>query len=289
MMCSKDASVCLGGSMRNLGFELERTMAQVNPQIGRHLKITRYRGAYADAIQRVCAPHREMAAYLLAHTNAFYIRRDETPRKGPDKDKPYIVCEVCVDDAMAKSEINMRQELIKLALASEGIHFEEFRIITARGGMRSRHPFLEIAKQVRAGSYSRGAASSGLGAMGVAGDGAKRDKLHDLENVKRALILVFEDSSDLVIESIVAADVVAFKASDASQLQRTSRVAFRIHLYANDERIRALLMTHAPHILSHARELGLNARSLQVYEPEAAMAGHRAFPRCGSPEVYFGS
>ena len=58
MMCSKDASVCLGGSMRNLGFELERTMAQVNPQIGRHLKITRYRGAYADAIQRVRAASR---------------------------------------------------------------------------------------------------------------------------------------------------------------------------------------------------------------------------------------
>ncbi len=155
MMCSKDASVCLGGSMRNLGFELERTMAQVNPQIG---GILRSRGIAARTRTRfsACAPHREMAAYLLAHTNAFYIRRDETPRKGPDKDKPYIVCEVCVDDAMAKSEINMRQELIKLALASEGIHFEEFRIITARGGMRSRHPFLEIAKQVRAGSYSRG-------------------------------------------------------------------------------------------------------------------------------------
>ncbi len=119
--------------------------------------------------------------------------------------------------------------------------------------------------------------------MGVAGDGAKRDKLHDLENVKRALILVFEDSSDLVIESIVAADVVAFKASDESQLQRTSRVAFRIHLYANDERIRALLMTHAPHILSHARELGLNARSLQVYSPKPRWQGAGRFLAADRP------
>ena len=272
--------------MRNLGFELERTMAQVNPQIGRHLKVARYRGAYVDAIVRVCAPNVEMAAYLLAHTNAFYIRRDDTPRKGPDKDKPFIVCEVCVDDAMAKSEINMRQELIKLALAQEGMHFEELRIITAKGGMRNRHPFTEAA---RALFSSEEGVSAKAAAVASTPSRARtvRDKQRDLENVKRALILVFEEAADVVIEAVRAADAVPFTSRDASQMQRTSRVAFCIHLYIDDERVRALVMKHAPHILSHARELGLNARSLRVHEPDADMNGRRAFPRCGSPELYF--
>ncbi len=353
MMFSRGASVCSGGAMRSFGFEAERIMAQANPQISRHLKIARYRSAYVDAIIRTCAPRSDMAAYLLAHTNAFYIRRDDTPRKGPDKDKPFIVCEVCVDDAMTKSELNMRQELLKLALAAEEIHFDEFRIITAKGGMRSRHPFLEVAEpdkdkpfivcevcvddamtkselnmrqellklalaaeeihfdefriitakggmrsrhpflevaeRVSRGTYRAGEtlAPSRYGVRETFRSGNRRDKICDLENVKRSLILVFEESADAVLDAVRAADVVAFAPADAVQVLRTSKVAFCLHLYVEGEGARALIMAHAPHILSHARELGLNARSLRVHEPEPAMAGHRAFPRCGTPELYF--
>lgn len=289
MMFSRGAPVCSGGVMRSFGFEAERIMAQANPQISRHLKIARYRSAYVDAIIRTCAPRSDMAAYLLAHTNAFYIRRDDTPRKGPDKDKPFIVCEVCVDDAMTKSELNMRQELLKLALAAEEIHFDEFRIITAKGGMRSRHPFLEVAERVSRGTYRTGEtlALSREGVRETFRSGNRRDKICDLENVKRSLILVFEESADAVLDAVRAADVVAFAPTDAVQVLRTSKVAFCLHLYVEGEGARALIMAHAPHILSHARELGLNARSLRVHEPEPAMAGHRAFPRCGTPELYF--
>ncbi len=289
MMFSRGAPVCSGGAMRSFRFEAERIMTQANPQISRHLKIARYRSAYVDAIIRTCAPRSDMAAYLLAHTNAFYIRRDDTPRKGPDKDKPFIVCEVCVDDAMTKSELNMRQELLKLALAAEEIHFDEFRIITAKGGMRSRHPFLEVAERVSQGAYRTGEtfAPAREGVRETFRSGNRRDKICDLENVKRSLILVFEESADAVLDAVRAADVVAFAPTDAAHVLRTSKVAFCLHLYVEGEGARALIMAHAPHILSHARELGLNARSLRVYEPEPAMAGHRAFPRCGTPELYF--
>jgi hypothetical protein len=81
--------------------------------------------------------------FILEHINAFYIRKDERPRKGPDKDKPYIVAEVVIDDPMVRAEIDMRRELLVYLLMCEGLIFKELRIIPARRSMKNRHPYLE--------------------------------------------------------------------------------------------------------------------------------------------------
>jgi predicted ABC-class ATPase len=78
---------------------------------------------------------------VLKHINAFYVRRDETPRKGPDKDKPYIVAEVVIDEPAIRSEVNMHQEMLIYSLNMDGITFDEFRILPARRSMKMRHPF----------------------------------------------------------------------------------------------------------------------------------------------------
>ncbi|MCI9128793.1 MAG: hypothetical protein HFJ65_00510 [Eggerthellaceae bacterium] len=128
--------------MRNLSSSLDSLVTDLIPDADSALKVRSNNSAYVAAVREVWSS--EVAARLvLDHTNAFYVRKDETPRKGPDKDKPYIVCEVCLDEPLIRSEMDARREMVSLALMKQGLRFDELRIIPARRGMRKRHPFAD--------------------------------------------------------------------------------------------------------------------------------------------------
>lgn len=95
---------------------------------------------YRDAVKSIWKDA-EASQLILDHTNAFYVRVDELPKKGFPADADYVVCEVCVDDALVRSELDAHRELLQFALRSNGLSFEEFRIVPSRHGMKSRHPF----------------------------------------------------------------------------------------------------------------------------------------------------
>lgn len=95
---------------------------------------------YRDAVKSIWKDV-EASQLILDHTNAFYVRVDELPKKGFPADADYVVCEVCVDDALVRSELDAHRELLQFALRSNGLSFEEFRIVPSRHGMKSRHPF----------------------------------------------------------------------------------------------------------------------------------------------------
>lgn len=96
--------------------------------------------AYVAAVRDIWKSE-AAARLILDHTNAFYIRKDDRPKKGPHKDEPYILCEICMDEPLVRSEMDTRKEMLALALAKQGLTFNEIRIIPARRGMRQRHPF----------------------------------------------------------------------------------------------------------------------------------------------------
>ncbi len=122
---------CLGSLVGSLGPEGEKavSVAQAN-------------AAYVKAVREVWKAE-TARRMILDHTNAFYIRRDDTPRKGPKKDEPYIVCEVCMDEPLLRTEMDARKEMVALQLMQQGLRFNEIRVIPARRGMRQRHPFAE--------------------------------------------------------------------------------------------------------------------------------------------------
>lgn len=96
--------------------------------------------AYIKAVKGIWKD--EMACNLiLEHTNAFYVRKDDTPRKGKYKDKTFYITEIVVDDSIVKAEIDTHRELLDLQLNYYGIASDEIKIIPAKGKMRDRHPF----------------------------------------------------------------------------------------------------------------------------------------------------
>ena len=127
--------------MKKLGAELSKLIDTLEGDAARFMRIALNNEAYRASVRALWPA--DAARFILDNTNAFYIREDKAPRKGPDKDKPYVVCEVCSQDPMARSELDARRELLHLELRRRGLTCEEMCIIPARGGMRSRHPFRE--------------------------------------------------------------------------------------------------------------------------------------------------
>lgn len=126
--------------MKDLSKSLANLVTSLGGEESNLSKVMANNAAYVAAVRDIWT-NEAAARLILDHTNAFYIRKDERPRKGPDKDKPYILCEVCLDEPLIRSEMDTRKEMLALALAKRGLTFNEIRIIPARRGMRQRHPF----------------------------------------------------------------------------------------------------------------------------------------------------
>lgn len=126
--------------MENLSSLLTKVIGDLGGDAAKVAAISRNSIAYKQAIKKVW-PDEAASQLILDHTNAFYIRVDERPKKGPDKDKVWHICEIVCDDPLVRSEIDTHRELIFLHLKTSGLDFEEIKIIPAKGNMRNRHPF----------------------------------------------------------------------------------------------------------------------------------------------------
>ncbi len=126
--------------MKKLSSSIESYIRALCPDADKLIASTKRNANYVEGIRTVWKD--ELAAkMILEHTNAFYIREDDRPKKGMFKDRPYILCEICIDDPAIRSEVDTRRELLTLALKKSGLSFDELIIKPARRGMRDRHPF----------------------------------------------------------------------------------------------------------------------------------------------------
>ena len=252
--------------MAGLGFELSRLVAQTIPDGAYAVKVARNHMAFQRAAYATWFESAATAALVLAHTNAFYVRRDDRPRRGPDRDKPYIVAEVCIHDSTVRSEVNARREMLKLALAREGIHVEELRIVVSRWGMKERHPFgpQQAAPAEPAPRYQR-----------------ERRKIAELQTLKRAFCLVFGEAAESVLDRVSAACLEEVLWDDADMACRLSRW-YVCRLYSADASFERVIAAYRDALMAQAKVLGLNLRAVTCH-PWTGAANARAFPVAGHP------
>ena len=88
--------------------------------------------AWKSAVEKV---YQDAAPFVLSHINAVYILKENG-----------VSCAVVyADDSLIRSDIDARQEFLKMALAEVGEHFETFRILASRFSMKERQPFAETS------------------------------------------------------------------------------------------------------------------------------------------------
>lgn len=98
----------------------------------------------------VHAVFKEAASFILEHVNAVYVMSAEQGAKVRRFDRPADVqggnpggnvLVVYSDDSMVRSELDARQELLKMKFRERGERIASLKIIPSTGGMRARRPF----------------------------------------------------------------------------------------------------------------------------------------------------
>ncbi|MDO4290682.1 MAG: hypothetical protein Q4C41_05580 [Eggerthellaceae bacterium] len=248
----------------------------VDPDGRKALKASRNLEAYKRAVVlRTWRDNPECAKLVLDHTNAFYVRKDDAPRKGADKDTPYILCEICIDDPLVRSEVNFRQEMLRLDLAYEGLHFDELRIKPSKFGMKDRHPFTLSLEEIVA-FRQQGVPRSAALSPSKASD--------NLETVKRAFCLTFGERAEDVLDTVCAAALEQVNFGERAARRHVQR--FWLHLYIAEPQFAHMVKTFSPALVENARLLGLRVHAVQVHDAPESLAGRKAFPRCGAPHAF---
>lgn len=99
------------------------------------------------------------AAYILDHVNAVYIMSADAEVKGADAKGSSCATGggtqlvVYSDDSMVRSDLDARQEFLKMRLREQGEQVESFRIIASRFDMKDRHPFRKEGERAKLGGH----------------------------------------------------------------------------------------------------------------------------------------
>lgn len=265
------------GAPMSLADGIQDFFSHADPEGTKARNAAKYLDAYRRAvILRTWRNSPEAAKLILDHTNAFYVRKDDTPRKGPDKDVPRIVCEICTDDSIVRSEIDLKREMLQLDLAYEGLHFDELRIKPAKFGMKSRHPFHMTLDDIASFKSEHRSASNAPSVT---------KKIDDLQTVKRAFCVAIGPDAYAVLDKICAAYIEVIPLNQKTNMRFHNTQRHWLYLYTEDPRLSEIVSSYEPAIKQAARKLGLVIGKIHVRAATPEMYGCRAFPSCGKPRI----
>lgn len=242
--------------MARLGTEIAGVLRGLSADSARMVRIAQVRQAYARAVRKVWRNNPGAVRLILERTNAVYVRRDDRPRKGPDKNKPLIVCEVYSDDSMVRAELDTWQQILQLALVEQGIRFDEFRIFPSKLGMKERHPFQKLLELDLARMDAKLAE-----APPSASPVASPESDEAAAAFRRAVILTFGEAAESVLAKM---DEVTFVPAVLDDEHRTARRALMCTVRTGEPTLERLLVRYRKNIRDNAAMLGLRIRSLRV-------------------------
>ena len=88
--------------------------------------------AWKSAVEKV---YKDAAPFILGHINGVYVSREGGAS----------CLTVYSDDSLVRSDIDARQEFLKMALVEVGERIDTFRIVASRFGMKARRPYADAA------------------------------------------------------------------------------------------------------------------------------------------------
>lgn len=131
--------------------QLLKNLGQAGVQAARSQRVAEVHVRWRRAVEAV---YRASAPLVLDHVNAVYIMRPDQANDPMAARVPQgrTLLVVYSDDAMIRSDLDARQEMLKIRLNEQGEHVEAFSIKPARFDMKARHPFREEAQRAAAGT-----------------------------------------------------------------------------------------------------------------------------------------
>ena len=273
--------------MQSIDTGIANYLSTLGVDEAKKLRIAQNNQKFKEAVLGIWADNPDGAEFLLAHTNSLYFKKDDAPRTGPDKNEDRYMLGVYLDDPTARAELNGRRELLRLALAQEGVHVDDIAIHPALRSVKEHHLFPDSIAHMN--ELFNGETAADVARPQPAKRNAeawKDDQTDLLETLKRAFCLTFEglDQVEAFLEKIEGAALVEVKFDERA---RHGVRWYWCHLYVADEHLesmKAIVEHFGETTRCRAKRLGLGIRKILVHASPAPMRGHRAFPSAGRPE-----
>ncbi len=293
-------------------------LSQIDPDLAKAARAARIQTAFAESLMASMETP-EAGAFMLEHIQAVYVMKDGAPRKSG---KVPIVLRIYSDDSVVRTELDARQEWVRLQLARRGIRYDKMIIHASRYGMRKRRPFARFLENVNEekGSVSHDVTRHNLTSTEIetlasrvknpeisaalrcamdattaqntvsSQDGASRrggvnanPMVEKLETLKRAFCLTFGENAEVVLEKINAAYLTPLTKIDDVPLRLQKN---RCVLFSADPRFSTIMDAYDSQIRKCAYRLGLRiyGRITLRTTPEG-FDDKRAFPPLSAPIV----
>lgn len=251
--------------MRDIALPLQELLRSMDADESDAYRVRRVHDAFAQSVIEV---YGEKAARLvLPHVQGVSIVRDSAVYKGDSK--PPTILHVYADDSTIVSDLDARQQLLRMCLRKRGVYADSFKLYFSRFGMRERAPFATYFKDREQASTS--AAQSASNAFDEA---SVQDMVKRLQVLKVALCQVFGEGAEPIVRAI-----------NAAYVRPTGKRMCNIAVYSADEAVRAVLTREEDAICAHMRDLGVPVSGYAVRAAFDWMAGYRAYPPQSSPVV----
>lgn len=131
--------------MRKLGESINELMAALAAGDDASRKAQRAAAVNVAWRNAVEAVYKDAAQMVLDHVNAVYIMAADEVVKGATTKASHTgtgaQLVVYADDSLIRSDLDARQEFLKMKLKEQGEHVETFKILHSRFEMKDRHPF----------------------------------------------------------------------------------------------------------------------------------------------------
>ncbi len=250
--------------MEKLGLEMESYLADMD--VSQSKIVTKMTVLYRCfcAMNQVF-PDAATCDYILSHINGFYLVKDESPRKGSADSACPVLCTIYSDDSLVKAELDARQELLRRALHAQQIHFDEYRFLSSKGGMRQRHPFDQFIEK-------RTNVCSKITSPEASKQAQKSQEKELWQAFKRACCKTFGVAAKPILDDVQKVEWSRLKTYEQTRVnyrakrscQRTLH-CYEIDLWVDDPQTKKVFEQSASELLRETRNLGAMVIAMKIH------------------------
>lgn len=130
--------------MKNINNGLKDLLSTLKEADDFEFKAQRSAAVYVMWKNAVEAVYKDLSQLILGHINAVYVMKADEVKKSRSpvniSQKATVLVVYC-DDSMVRSDLDARQEFLKIKFNEQGERVEGFTILPSQFDMKKRHPY----------------------------------------------------------------------------------------------------------------------------------------------------
>ena len=133
--------------MQKISSNIDAFVNGLSPEQARAFKAASVHDCFADAVRAEFGD--EAAALVLSDVQAVFVLTDDAAQTKAGRMHPDVILHIYSDDSEVRSELDARQESLKMKMMVRGVHFDRMRGYQSAFDMKLRKPFEQVIEEIR--------------------------------------------------------------------------------------------------------------------------------------------